>query len=58
MTTPSTASSKSAGTTVGAVAELVRSKNAGPFWQTLDIFLARIAILQDARVFPQKLQAL
>ena len=25
--------------TVGDVAELVRSKNAGPFWQTLDIFL-------------------
>ena len=25
--------------TVGEVAELVRSKNAGPFWQTLDIFL-------------------
>ena len=27
-------------TTVGGVAELVRSKNAGPFWQTLDIFFA------------------
>jgi hypothetical protein len=26
--------------TVGSVAELVRSKNAGPFWQTLDIFFA------------------
>jgi hypothetical protein len=26
-------------TTIGDVAELVRSKNAGPFWQTLDIFL-------------------
>ena len=25
--------------TVGEVATLVRSKNAGPFWQTLDIFL-------------------
>jgi hypothetical protein len=25
--------------TVRDVAELVRSKNAGPFWQTLDIFL-------------------
>lgn len=25
-------------TTIGDVAELVRSKNAGPFWQTLDIF--------------------
>lgn len=24
--------------TIGEVAELVRSKNAGPFWQTLDIF--------------------
>lgn len=27
------------GRTVGDVAELVRSKNAGPFWQTLDVFL-------------------
>jgi hypothetical protein len=27
------------GRTVGDVAQLVRSKNAGPFWQTLDIFL-------------------
>jgi Domain of unknown function (DUF4387) len=26
--------------TVGNVAELVRSKNAGPFWQTLDIFFS------------------
>lgn len=26
-------------TTVRDVAELVRSKNAGPFWQTLDVFL-------------------
>ena len=26
-------------TTIGDIAELVRSKNAGPFWQTLDIFL-------------------
>lgn len=25
--------------TIGEVAELVRSKNAGPFWQTLDVFL-------------------
>jgi uncharacterized protein DUF4387 len=25
--------------TVGDVAKLVRSKNAGPFWQTLDVFL-------------------
>lgn len=25
--------------TIGSVAELVRSKNAGPFWQTLDVFL-------------------
>src|SRR5579862_4864064 len=24
--------------TIGALAELVRSKNAGPFWMTLDIF--------------------
>jgi hypothetical protein len=27
-------------TTVGDAATLVRSKNAGPFWQTLDVFLA------------------
>jgi hypothetical protein len=27
------------GRTVRDVAELVRSKNAGPFWQTLDVFL-------------------
>jgi hypothetical protein len=27
------------GPTIGDVAELVRSKNAGPFWQTLDVFL-------------------
>lgn len=27
--------------TVGALAAEVRSKNAGPFWLTLDIFLAR-----------------
>jgi hypothetical protein len=26
--------------TIGEVAELVRSKNAGPFWQTLDVFFA------------------
>lgn len=26
-------------TTVGDLASLVRSKNAGPFWQTLDVFL-------------------
>ena len=30
----------SAPPTVGSVAELVRSKNAGPFWQTLDIFFS------------------
>lgn len=28
----------SAAATIGDVAELVRSKNAGPFWQTLDVF--------------------
>jgi hypothetical protein len=27
------------GRTIREVAELVRSKNAGPFWQTLDVFL-------------------
>ena len=26
--------------TVGDLAELVRSKNAGPFWQTIDIFFS------------------
>jgi hypothetical protein len=26
--------------TVGDLAELVRSKNAGPFWQTIDVFFA------------------
>lgn len=25
--------------TIGDIAHLVRSKNAGPFWQTLDVFL-------------------
>ena len=25
-------------TTIGELASLVRSKNAGPFWQTLDVF--------------------
>src|SRR5260370_12555144 len=28
---------------LGTVAELVRSKNAGPFWITLDVFLANDA---------------
>jgi hypothetical protein len=26
--------------TVGDLAELVRSKNAGPFWQTIDVFFS------------------
>ena len=26
--------------TIGSLAELVRSKNAGPFWQTIDIFFS------------------
>jgi hypothetical protein len=30
----------SAKLTVGDLAELVRSKNAGPFWQTIDIFFS------------------
>jgi hypothetical protein len=34
------------GRTVGQVAELVRSKNAGPFWQTLDVFLPDDATYQ------------
>jgi hypothetical protein len=32
--------------TVGDVADLVRSKNAGPFWLTLDIFFATDADYQ------------
>jgi hypothetical protein len=32
-------SAETSRTTVGDVAEQVRSKNAGPFWQTLDVFL-------------------
>ena len=32
--------------TLGDVADLVRSKNAGPFWMTLDIFLATDADYQ------------
>jgi hypothetical protein len=30
----------SAARTVGDLADLVRSKNAGPFWQTIDVFFA------------------
>jgi len=30
----------SAARTVGGLADLVRSKNAGPFWQTIDVFFA------------------
>ena len=30
----------SARLTVGDLAELVRSKNAGPFWQTIDVFFS------------------
>ena len=30
----------SAPPTVGDLADLVRSKNAGPFWQTIDVFFA------------------
>jgi hypothetical protein len=30
----------SAPLTLGDLAELVRSKNAGPFWQTVDVFFA------------------
>src|ERR1700704_4400949 len=32
--------------TLGDLADLVRSKNAGPFWMTLDIFLATDADYQ------------
>ncbi len=38
-TTPATTPTSDRATpTIGEVAELVRSKNAGPFWQTLDVF--------------------
>jgi hypothetical protein len=47
--------------TVGDVAELVRSKNAGPFWQTFDIFCgddAAYAELAAADVItPQRIGA-
>jgi len=38
MTTSPSPAASAPTRTVGDVAELVRSKNAGPFWQTLDIF--------------------
>jgi hypothetical protein len=49
-------------TTVGDVAELVRSKNAGPFWQTIDVFAdtetsyARLA--GDGVLTPERIAAL
>lgn len=39
-------------TTVGDVAHLVRSKNAGPFWQTLDVFLDDDAAYEEVAGAP------
>lgn len=48
--------------TIGDVAELVRSKNAGPFWQTLDVFCDTddaYALLADhAVITPRRVAAL
>ena len=55
-TIPSTVS-----VTVGEVAELVRSKNAGPFWQTFDIFCADDAayatLAADGVITPERIAA-
>jgi hypothetical protein len=34
--------------TIGEISDLVRSKNAGPFWQTLDIFFGSEAAYERA----------
>lgn len=48
--------------TVGDVAELVRSKNAGPFWQTIDIFCdtddAYTQLSDDAVLTPERIATL
>lgn len=50
-----------AGTTIGEVADLVRSKNAGPFWQTLDVFCADdesyARIADDSVITPARIGA-
>jgi hypothetical protein len=38
--------------TLGQTAQLIRSKNAGPFWLTIDVFLATDADYQAARHSP------
>jgi len=38
--------------TLGETAQLIRSKNAGPFWLTIDVFLATDADYQAARHSP------
>jgi hypothetical protein len=48
--------------TVGALADEVRSKNAGPFWITLDIFLANEPdyeyVLESGVITPEQIGAL
>jgi hypothetical protein len=39
-------------TTLGQLATLVRSKNAGPFWVTVDIFLPDVAAYERAAASP------
>ncbi len=39
-------------TTIGELASLVRSKNAGPFWLTIDIFLPDAAAYDRASTSP------
>jgi hypothetical protein len=49
-------------TTLGQVADLVRSKNAGPFWQTLDVFFGSSAayarVVTSGAVTPAAVSAL
>jgi hypothetical protein len=40
-------------TTLGQLATLVRSKNAGPFWLTVDIFLPDAAAYERAAAAPE-----
>ena len=48
--------------TVGSLAELVRSKNAGPFWQTIDIFFSNDenyrAVAENASLNPNAIARL
>lgn len=49
-------------TTLGGLAEEVRSKNAGPFWQTLDVFLRSDedyqALLASRTLTPERISEL